>query len=74
MTVEQALNMIDTSRLIVHGNRVIFNTWDPEEAAYWAGQGAVCHDFYDPRELKRRPAMKQGWEVWSRRSLRAGAR
>ena len=64
MTVEQALNMIDTSRLIVHGKRVLFNTWDPEEVAYWTAEGAAVNEFYDPRELRRYGGkLKQGWEV-----------
>ena len=67
MTVEQALNMIDAKRLTIFANQVIFNTWNEEEARWWAGKGAYLTEFYDPREVARAERVgmpvRQGWEV-----------
>lgn len=63
MTVEQALNMLDPKRLLVFRGKVIFNSWDEQEAAYWSASGATVTPFYSEQGIKFGKPAKPGWEV-----------
>jgi hypothetical protein len=61
--VQQVVQSLAPARLVIHGEQVFFNTWDEEEAAHWAAEGARLREFYPPSELKRLKTVNQGWEV-----------